>query len=61
MFKPDREAYYKIDELSDLATPSTIRIWIKDGKLNAVKVGKNYRIKGAEIERFLSQGNKKQK
>ena len=34
----------------------TIRRWINSGKLNAVKIGKEFRIRLSELNEFLNQG-----
>ena len=49
------ETYYSIKELSLLIKISRITIWrwIRDGKLPAVKAGKQVRIKYSDIINFL--------
>jgi len=55
-FKFDSEAFYTIQDLEKvkLATRMTIRNWIKTGKLQAVRVGRQYIIKGKDIQEFLA-------
>ena len=42
-------------------TPYTIRKYIRQGKIAAAKIGKNYLIKLEEIERFLQEMTFKKK
>ena len=35
---------------------NTIRRWIKEGKIKAVKMGKNWKISEDELERVLKEG-----
>jgi len=55
-FKFDSEAFYTTQDLEKvgLATRMTIRNWIKTGKLQAVRVGRQYIVKGKDIQEFLS-------
>ena len=35
----------------------TVKGWVSDGKINAAKIGRSYRVTGAELKRLLeSQG-----
>lgn len=49
--------FYLVDELAEKLRVNrmTIYRYIKAGKLQAYKTGKEYRIKKDEFERFLSQ------
>jgi excisionase family DNA binding protein len=31
----------------------TVKAWVADGKINARKIGKSYRVTGAELDRLL--------
>ena len=55
-FKFDSEAFYTTQDLEKvgLATRMTIRNWIKTGKLQASRVGRQYIIKGKDIQEFLA-------
>ena len=33
--------------------PATVRIWIKDGRLRAVRVGREWRVRRSEVDRAL--------
>lgn len=54
MAMKDKE-FYKTEELSELLQVNimTIYRYIKAGKLQAYKIGKEYRIDRAEFKRFL--------
>lgn len=51
----ERPQYYTIEETAKMLKVAylTVYRWIQDGKLSAVKAGKQYRIKKQEIDRFL--------
>jgi len=53
--------FYLVDELAAKlrVNPMTIYRYIKAGKLEAHKTGKNYRIAKAEFERFLKETSTK--
>jgi len=36
----------------------SLRLWIKKGKLKAIKIGRGVRISKSELERFLQEGGK---
>lgn len=52
------EKYYKVQEVADLfeVTPATIRIWLNDGTLRGVKIGKGYywRIPASAVEELAT-------
>ena len=33
--------------------PATVRVWIKDGRLRAVRVGREWRVRRSEVDRAL--------
>lgn len=49
------EQYYSIDEVAKMLKVAylTVYRWIRDGKLNSVKAGKQYRIDKSELNNFL--------
>jgi len=52
---------YTIEELVNLlhVTRRTIYAYIKDGKLNAVKMGKYWRVTQKQLDDFLSTGTER--
>lgn len=46
-----------VDELCDLlkVTRQTIHVWIKDGKIRAIKMGRVTRFEKSEVERFIEE------
>lgn len=54
------EKYYSIDEVADLLKVAylTVYRWIKAGKLEAVKAGKQYRITQVALDVFLEKSSK---
>ncbi|MCC7436772.1 helix-turn-helix domain-containing protein [Candidatus Nomurabacteria bacterium] len=50
------EKYYSIDEVAELLKVAylTVYRWIKAGKLEAVKAGKQYRITQVALDVFLT-------
>lgn len=53
-----QKPFYTMQELADILQVHymTVRNWIRDGKLNAVKAGKSYRISKTDIIKFLNEG-----
>ena len=51
-----KEKLFTVQETADYLSLSsqTIRRWINTGKLNAVKIGKEFRIKLSELNQFLN-------
>lgn len=54
--KMTEEQYYSIEEVSKILKVAylTVYRWIKDGKLKAIKAGKQYRIERFELDRFMN-------
>ena len=56
------EAYYTIDEVAKMLKVAylTVYRWIQAGKLEAVKLGKQYRISKTQLNKFMKikDGNK---
>jgi excisionase family DNA binding protein len=54
---PSQNNYMTVEEAADFArlAPSTIRLYIRKGKLKAQKVGRRVIIARVELEAFLSQ------
>lgn len=46
----------KVAEILDV-NPVTVRRWIRKGKLKANKIGKSYRIKKEDLEKFLDDNS----
>jgi len=61
MIKMEKEKYYTIQEVADVLKVAylTVYRWIQDGKLEAVKAGKQYRITQSQINKFLKNKNGK--
>lgn len=51
---------YNIKETADLlqVTPRSIYTYIKEGKLHAVKIGREWRVTQADIEKLLETGTR---
>ncbi len=52
----NKEEYYSIEEVASKlkVVYLTVYRWIKTNKLEAVKAGKQYRIKQSSLEKFLN-------
>ncbi len=48
------EKYYTVDQIAQMLSihPKTIQRYIREGKLNATKLGKSWRISGHDLSRF---------
>lgn len=51
-----KEQYYTIQEIAEQLKVAylTVYRWIKEGKLEAVRAGKQYRISAKALDKFLS-------
>ena len=51
----EEEKYYTIEEVAKILRVAylTVYRWIQAGKLDAVKAGKQYRIKRSDLDKFL--------
>lgn len=49
--------YYRPEDIAEILTlhPATIRKWIRQGKLKAVKLGKVWRVTEEDLRVFLKQ------
>lgn len=58
----NNKEFYTPKEIADLlgVTAYTVRLWIKKGKLKALKVG-NLRISKDSLQEFLEQGESKER
>ena len=47
--------FYTVEEVAKIlrTTPNTIRIYINEGKIKAIKSGKQYLISDENIERYI--------
>lgn len=54
---PMNSHYYTVDQISEILDmhPKTIRRFIREGKLHASRVGKQYRISGHDLSVFTGQ------
>jgi excisionase family DNA binding protein len=61
MFEVNMNAFYKLSELCTGLGYSlaSLRTWIKQGKLKASKVGRDYIVSGPDLKDFLENGNKR--
>jgi excisionase family DNA binding protein len=52
------ERFYTAEDLADYikVSPQTVRAWIRDGKLKAVKFGRSWRIADDEVQRIVAEG-----
>jgi putative molybdopterin biosynthesis protein len=51
------EKYYTIEEVAKMlkVVYLTVYRWIRNGKLNAYKAGKQYRIKKTDLDKFIEK------
>ena len=51
------EQYYTIEEVAKMlkVVYLTVYRWIQDGKLRAYKAGKQYRISGTDLDKFMER------
>lgn len=51
----DKQQYYTIQEIAEQLKVAylTVYRWIKEGKLEAVRAGKQYRIRQSDLDKFL--------
>ncbi len=49
------EQYYTVEQISEILKmhPKTIQRYIREGKLNAVKIGKGWRVNGHDLSTFM--------
>jgi excisionase family DNA binding protein len=52
------EQFYTAEELAEYVKVSgqTVRAWIRDGKVKAVKFGRSWRIADDELKRIVAEG-----
>ena len=52
------EEFYTVEEMADYLKVSeqTIRLWIRTGKVKAVKMGRAWRIRSEEVRRVATDG-----
>jgi len=55
------EQYYSIEEVAKMLKVAylTVYRWIQSGKLVAFKAGKQYRVKKADLDRFVTNYERK--
>jgi excisionase family DNA binding protein len=53
----NKEEYYSIEEVAEMLKVAylTVYRWIKSGKLQAVKAGKQYRISKTSLDKYLNE------
>ena len=49
-----KETYYSVEQIAQMLNihPKTIQRYIREGKINAVKLGKSWRVSGHDLSRF---------
>ena len=54
-----KDEIYTVDQVAGMLNlhPKTIRRFIRDGKINACKIGKEWRITGLDLKNFLGSEN----
>ena len=59
----DNHTFYKLGETAELLHVSrqTIYMWIRNGKLDAVKAGRDWRISQASVDDFIENGTDRRK
>lgn len=52
---PDADPWLTVQQVSEELTlhPSTIRAWVKSGRLRAVRAGRSWRVRRSEVDRAL--------
>lgn len=57
------EQYYTIKEVAEILKVAylTVYRWVKDGKIEAYKLGKEYRIKKDDLDKFVESSKYKTK
>jgi excisionase family DNA binding protein len=52
---PDEDPWLTVQQVSEELKihPATVRVWIKQGRLHAVRAGKGYRARRSEVDRAL--------
>lgn len=52
------ERFYSAEELAEYLKlgPQTVRAWIREGKVKAIKFGRSWRIADDELKRILAEG-----
>ncbi|MBP9817340.1 helix-turn-helix domain-containing protein [Candidatus Shapirobacteria bacterium] len=55
------DKYYSIEEVSKMLKVAylTVYRWIRSGRLESVKAGRQYRINKIELDRFIKYNDKK--
>lgn len=53
--RPDEDPWLTVQQVSEELKihPATVRVWIKQGRLQAVRAGKGYRARRSEVDRAL--------
>lgn len=53
------EKYYTVNQISEMLSihPKTIQRYIREGKINATKLGKSWRISGHDLSRFTEENS----
>src|SRR5947209_1611975 len=52
---PDVDPWLTVQQVSEELKihPATVRVWIRQGRLNAVRAGKGFRLRRSEVDRAL--------
>src|ERR1700759_1367695 len=52
---PDMDPWLTVQQVSEELKihPATVRVWIRQGRLNAVRAGKGFRLRRSDVDRAL--------
>lgn len=55
------EEYFTPEEIAKKLklNPVTVQRWLRDGKLKGAKLGKQWRVKGSDLDAFIEEGERK--
>ena len=58
VLKPELERFYTTQDVADLFQTSrrTVQFWIREGKLKAVRIGREWRVEPAALREFTERG-----
>lgn len=52
-----REAYYTPEEVAERLSvhPNTVRLWLRQGRMSAVRAGRLWRVRESDLQAFLKE------